>query len=112
MGNVPEAKRRARGGVETLQSKRRGIRRRFCSCLLRRFSLVRIITTDLETRFPEDTSVRFTYLPELRALLARNQRDYEKAIDLLQPGPVDELGSPPSTFFAFLGGLYPAYLRK
>ena len=65
----------------------------------------------MEGRFPEDTAVRSCYLPELRALLARNHHDFENAIDLLQPGPVDELGSPPSTFLGFFGGLYPAYLR-
>jgi len=73
--------------------------------------LAQKLATDLDARFQEDTAVRFSYLPGLRALLARNQRDFKKAINLLQPGPLNELGSPPSTFFGFIGGLYPAYLR-
>jgi hypothetical protein len=74
-------------------------------------SLAQTLAADLEIRFPEDSAVRFCYLVELRALLARNHDDSRKAIDLLQPGSVDELGSPPSTFLGFFGGLYPAYLR-
>ena len=42
------------------------------------------LANDLEQRFPEDTSVRFSYLPTVRAQLALNHGDPAKAIDLLQ----------------------------
>ena len=42
------------------------------------------LANDLEKRFPEDTSVRFNYLPTLRALLALNHGEPSKAIELLQ----------------------------
>ena len=41
------------------------------------------LADDLEKRFPEDTSVRFSYLPALRALLALNRGEPSKAIELL-----------------------------
>jgi DNA-binding winged helix-turn-helix (wHTH) protein/tetratricopeptide (TPR) repeat protein len=72
---------------------------------------VRLLADDLEKRFPEDTAVKFIYIPELRALIALNQRDPQRAIELLQPTAAYEQGLPPSSFFGFYGMYYPAYLR-
>jgi tetratricopeptide (TPR) repeat protein len=69
------------------------------------------LARNLETRFPEDTAVRFSYLPALRALLALNDRQPAKAIDALQIAAPYELGTPPSAFFGFFGALYPVYVR-
>jgi eukaryotic-like serine/threonine-protein kinase len=69
------------------------------------------LTDDLEKRFPEDTSVRFSYLPALRALLALNHSEPSKAIELLQSAVPNELGAPHSTFFGFFGAFYPVYVR-
>jgi len=107
-GNAPEARRGAREAVRLSKARDVEFGAAFALAYSGESSLAQRLATDLDARFPEDTAVRFTYLPELRALLARNQHDFEKAIDLLQPGRVDELGSPPSTFFGFFGGLYPA----
>src|ERR1022692_2658361 len=65
---------------------------------------------DLGKRFPEDTAVRFSYLPVLRALLALKSGEPAKAIELLQIAAPYEFGSPPSAFGAF-GALYPIYVR-
>lgn len=69
------------------------------------------LADDLERRFPEDTAVRFSYLPALHALLALNHGESAKAIELLQVAVPYELGAPPSSFFAFFGALYPVYVR-
>jgi tetratricopeptide (TPR) repeat protein/predicted Ser/Thr protein kinase len=69
------------------------------------------LTDDLERRFPEDTSVKFNYLPALRALLALNHHAPEKAIELLQVAVPYELAVPAIDFNAFFGGLYPVYVR-
>jgi len=110
-GNASEAKRGAREALKLSKARDVEFGAAFALAYSGDSPLAQRLATDLDARFPEDTAVRFTYLPELRALLARNQHDFEKAINLLQPGPVNELGSPPSTFFGFFGGLYPAYLR-
>jgi len=68
------------------------------------------LANDLETRFPEDTLVRLRYLPALRAALAMQRGDGQKAVELLQiAGPYD-LGVPGS-WFGFFGNLYTAYVR-
>ena len=69
------------------------------------------LANDLERRFPEDTSVRFSYLPALRALLALNQSEPSKAIELLQIAVPYDLGAPPSSFHGFFGAFYPIYVR-
>ena len=70
-----------------------------------------ILANDLESRFPEDTSVKFSYLPALRALRALHYRDPEKAIQVLQVAVPYELGAPRSSIHAFFGSLYPVYVR-
>jgi predicted Zn-dependent protease len=65
----------------------------------------------LDARFPEDTSVRFIYLPVLRAVFALNRGEPPEAIEALQAAAPYELAVPGTDFYAFFGGLYPAYLR-
>ena len=72
---------------------------------------VQVIANDLEKRFPEDTSVRFNYLPVLRALIALNQKEPARAIQLLQNAAPNELGLPHSGLEGSYGTLYPIYVR-
>jgi hypothetical protein len=65
------------------------------------------LVNDVETRFPEDTAVQFSYLPALRGLLSISRVDPAKAIDALQNSTPYELGQPPSNFFGFFGVMYP-----
>jgi eukaryotic-like serine/threonine-protein kinase len=71
----------------------------------------RSLADDLERDFPEDTSVRFYYLPTVRASLALNHGDTSKAIEFLQANVPFDLGVPRSATFAYFGALYPVYLR-
>ncbi len=68
------------------------------------------LANDLETRRPEATPVRFSYLPTLRALLALQRGEPAKAIELLQPAAPFELGLP-WTGGSVFGALYPVYVR-
>jgi tetratricopeptide (TPR) repeat protein len=70
-----------------------------------------LLTDELEKRFPEDTIVRFSYLPVLRALVALNRHDSSKAIDLLNAAVRYELGIPGSSLNGTFGALYPIYVR-
>jgi eukaryotic-like serine/threonine-protein kinase len=70
-----------------------------------------MLANDLQRRFPEDTSVRFNYMPTLRALFALENNDPRKAIELLQIVVPYELAVPGIDFLAFFGSLYPAYVR-
>jgi tetratricopeptide (TPR) repeat protein len=64
---------------------------------------------DLEERFPEDTFVKFTYAPVLRALAELRQAKPADAVERLQIALRYELAANGLTFR--LGGLYSAYVR-
>ena len=74
-------------------------------------SQAQAVASDLERRFPEDTSVKFTYLPAIRALIAMNRGEPSKAIELLQNGESYDLGTPLCSYPGFFGMLYPVYVR-
>jgi serine/threonine protein kinase/tetratricopeptide (TPR) repeat protein len=68
------------------------------------------LTDDLESRFPEDTVIRFNYLPTLRAQVALNSPgNPAKAIETLAPASAYELGIPGNA--TFWTNLYPVYIR-
>jgi hypothetical protein len=67
----------------------------------------RAFADDLERRFPEDTIVRGSYLPVLRAHIALNQGNAPLAIGGLQGSVPYDLGASRLLF----GALYPAYMR-
>jgi tetratricopeptide (TPR) repeat protein len=69
------------------------------------------LADDLQSRFPEDTLVRISYLPALRAVLAVNRREPFKAIELLEAAAPYELGYYGSASVGFVGSLYPIYVR-
>ncbi len=66
---------------------------------------------DLASRFPEDTLVKFSYLPTLRALLALDRGNPASAIELLRTAGPYELGFPSADDAAYIGPLYPVYVR-
>ena len=74
-------------------------------------SLSLTLAEDLGKSFPEDTSVRFSYLPALQAMLVLNQGKPTKALELLQAAAPYELGSHRSSFVGLFGNLYPTYVR-
>jgi tetratricopeptide (TPR) repeat protein len=74
-------------------------------------SQAQTMADELEKSFPEDTSVKFSYLPVLRAWLALNNHQPSKAIELLEKVAPYELGTPRSNLQGFFGALYPVYVR-
>jgi serine/threonine protein kinase/tetratricopeptide (TPR) repeat protein len=71
------------------------------------------LEAELEKRYPEYTSVQFSYLPVLRALDALNRGDPTKALEMTQAAVPYELAVPGIAFYssAFIGALYPVYVR-
>jgi hypothetical protein len=65
------------------------------------------LADDLEKRFPENTVVRFSYLPVIRARIALNRHDAARAIEILQAVVPYELGAS----HELIGALYPIYMR-
>jgi DNA-binding winged helix-turn-helix (wHTH) protein/tetratricopeptide (TPR) repeat protein len=66
---------------------------------------------DLERNYPEDTSIRFSYLPVIRAILALRGSDPAKAIEILEAASPYELGTPRSACTGYFGSLYPILIR-
>jgi eukaryotic-like serine/threonine-protein kinase len=69
------------------------------------------LANDLEKNFPGDTSVRFNYLPVIRAVTALKGDAPAKAIDQLQASAPYEMGSPRSSQADSFGSLYPVFFR-
>jgi len=69
------------------------------------------LADDLEKRFPEDTFVKFTYVPVLRALSALERGKPTDSVEQLQVALPYELAVNGLNFNFYLGGLYSAYVR-
>jgi DNA-binding winged helix-turn-helix (wHTH) protein/tetratricopeptide (TPR) repeat protein len=69
------------------------------------------LADDLGKHFPEDTAVRFSYLPTVHALIELRNGHPQKAIEQLQAAVLYELGTPRSKLQGFFGALYPMYVR-
>ena len=85
----------------------------FALALLHATGQAHQITAGLEKRYPEDTSVQFSYLPALRGLEALNQRDPAKALEMTQAAVPYEFALPATAAVSqsFYGALYPVYVR-
>jgi eukaryotic-like serine/threonine-protein kinase len=101
-GNALPARQRAIAALGFSTSRHVGYEVAFALALSGDSSRSQTLADDLSRRFPEDTTVRFTYMPMLHALLALNHSEPSTAIELLQTAIPYELGA---------GTLYPAYLR-
>jgi predicted Zn-dependent protease/predicted Ser/Thr protein kinase len=109
-GNAQEARRRA-----TLEMGRsEGRDAQYGSALALAYAGDRggaqALTADLVRSFPEDTIVRFNYLPTLRAKLALSQGNFSEAIESLRTATPYELGQTTSSTFGWTA-LYPVFVR-
>jgi hypothetical protein len=106
-GNASEAKKRATAALALSRNREVEYGAAFALALAKDSLRSEALANDLAKRFPEDTSVRFSYLPALRAMLALNHGNPAKARDLLQAAVPYELGAQRALF----GFLYPVYVR-
>ena len=110
-GKAPEARRSAMAALALSKARDVEYGAAFALALSGDSSQSQTLADDLAKRFPEDTAVRFSYMPELRALLAMNHNEPVRAIELLRIAAPYELGVPLSWFNASFGVLYPVYVR-
>jgi tetratricopeptide (TPR) repeat protein len=110
-GNPSEARKRAMAALELSRDREVEYGAAFALAHSGDFPDAQALANDLERQFPEDTSIRFSYLPVLHARLALNHGDASKAIELLQAAVPHELGAPRSSIHALFGALYPVYVR-
>jgi serine/threonine protein kinase/Flp pilus assembly protein TadD len=110
-GNAPAASRSARVALDLSGDREVEYGAAFALALAGDSARAQTLANDLEKRFGEDTSVRFAYLPEIRALVALNRRSPSTALDLLESAAPYELGEPRSSIHGYFGALYPIYVR-
>jgi len=111
IGNAPAARKSAMAALELSKDREVEYGAAFAMALGGDSSWSQTLTSDLEKRFGEDTSVRFAYVPGLRALLALNRGEPFKAIELLEIAATYELGTPRSNIHGYFGALYTVYVR-
>jgi serine/threonine protein kinase/tetratricopeptide (TPR) repeat protein len=112
-GMLAEAQKSAAAALSLFRSRDADYGPAFALALLRDSTQEHKIAADLEKRYPQDTSVQFSYLPALRALEALNRGDPAKALEMTQAAAPYDLAVPGTAFFtgAFFGSLYPVYVR-
>lgn len=110
-GNSREARRTATKALDLSKGRDVEFGAAFALALAGDSVRAQALTNDLDKRFPEDTSVRFNYLPALRGLLALKRGEPSRAIEELQVAIPNESAVPGITFFASFGAFYPAYVR-
>lgn len=110
-GNAQAAQRGATAALALAKDREVEYGAAFALALTGDSARAQLLADDLEQHFPEDTSVRFSYLPTLRAQLALNHGQTAGAIELLETATANELGQPRSTLQGFYGALYPIYVR-
>jgi DNA-binding winged helix-turn-helix (wHTH) protein/predicted Zn-dependent protease len=113
-GNMSTARQRARDALELSTSRDVEYGAAFALALSGESSRSQTLTADLSRRFPEDTIVRFTYLPTLCALLALHRRQPANALELLQTAIPYEGGisiEGGSEYLLGEGVFYPVYAR-
>ena len=110
-GNSIEAKRTATAALALAGNREVNYGAALALALSRDSTRGEKLASDMEKRYPEDTSVRFSYLPVISAAVALQHGDPLKAIGVLQASVPYELGSPRSSQTAFFGSLYPVFFR-
>ena len=110
MGNQVVARQQANIALEHSNSRTVQYGAALALALANESAKARSLADDLARRFPEDTLVRFNYLPTLRAQLALNRKSATEAIDTLQTAiPYDMCL--PDTMGTLELSLYPVYVR-
>ncbi len=113
-GNASTARVRAGQALDLSRSRDVEYGAAFALALSGDSSRSQTLTDDLSRRFPEGTTIRFTYLPTLRALLALNRSQPANAVELLQTAIPYEGGTTIEGGSEVLLGarnLHPAYVR-
>jgi serine/threonine protein kinase/tetratricopeptide (TPR) repeat protein len=110
-GNAAEGKRNALAAIELSKGRDVEYAAGLGLTLSGDASQSQRLADDLEKRFPEDTFVKFTYVPVLRALAALGRDKPADSVERLQLALRYELAANGLNFSHYLGGLHSAYVR-
>ena len=106
-GNAAEARQRAEAALNLSRNREVEYGAAFALAQSGDVTQAEALADDIQKRFPEDTSARFSYLPTLRAIFALQRGDVAKAIEELQIAIPYQTGTPR----LLIGAMYPVYAR-
>ena len=106
-GNVSDAKERARAALAFSTNREVEYEAAFALGLTGHSDKSQTLASDLSSRFPDDTLLKFNRVPSVRAQLALNTGEPSKALDVLTLTVSYELSPTRGT----VGALYPVYVR-
>ena len=109
LGNVAQAKLHAAASLALSNGRDAEYRAALALAKVGDNSRAKSLADDLASRFTEDTTVQFVYLPTVRSQLALNRGDAAKALELLQAAAPYESGVPSTSNFG--NELYAIYVR-
>jgi len=110
-GNSAEGKKSAMAALERSKGRDVQYAAGLALALAGDVSQSEALAGDLEKRFPEDTFVKFTCVPVLRALVALRQGRPADSVERRQIALPYELAVTGLSFNLYLGGLHSAYVR-
>jgi tetratricopeptide (TPR) repeat protein len=111
-GNAGEGKRNAMAALDVSKARDVEYAAGLALALAGGSSRSEALSGDLEKRFPEDTFVKFTYVPVLRALAALRRVKPAESVERLEIARPYELAVNGLNFNRwYLGGLHSAYVR-
>jgi eukaryotic-like serine/threonine-protein kinase len=110
-GRGAEARKRAHAALELAKGRDVAYAAAFALAIAGDSAGSQALASDLKKRFPEDTSVQFSYLPTLGALFALSHGEHARALETLQVAHTYEFSQTGLAFFGYFGGLHPAYVR-
>jgi tetratricopeptide (TPR) repeat protein len=110
-GNAAEGKRTSMAALELSKGRDVQYAAGFALGLSGDPSRSEALASDLEKRFPDDTFVKFTYVPVLRALATLGRGKPADSVERLEIARQYELAPNGLNFQFYLGGLHSAYVR-
>lgn len=111
-GNAGEAKRTATAALEVSREREAQYAAALALTLAGDAARSQQLTNDLDQRFPEDTFVKFSYVPVLRALVDLERGKPAESADRLHVALAYERAANGLNFSrSYLGGLHSAYVR-
>jgi eukaryotic-like serine/threonine-protein kinase len=108
-GNPADARRRAEAALALSSARDVQFAGALALALSGEVARAQTLATGLAKSFPQDTIVKFNYLPAIAGQLAISRHEPEKAVDALQSSSSSELGQPGDA--TFVPALYPIYVR-
>jgi len=110
-GNRPEARRSAAAAMQLSHNREVRYGSALALAMAADTATAQTIASGLEKEFPEDTSIRFSYVPVVRAQIELKRHNPAGALEVLKVTVPTEMGVSRSAAITLFGALYPIYFR-